>query len=124
MAVCRERRSVTGLLVPAVAPVLAVDDDVEPELTGDVDGLVTRHVVDEDDPTHDVVRNVRIRPLERPRGVVGGHHDDDQWCRCRIAARRSHGRTGGVGAFLDADPRAIEIVVGRHRARGYTRVPA
>ena len=35
-----ERRVVARLLVAAVAPVLGVDDDVEAELAGDVDGLV------------------------------------------------------------------------------------
>ena len=54
-----------------------MDDDVEPELPGDVDGLVARHVVDEDDLVDRVVRNVGVGPLERPGGVVGGHDDDD-----------------------------------------------
>ena len=54
-----------------------MDDHVEPELAGDVDGLVAGHVVDEDDPVDQVVRDVGVRPLERPRRVVGGHDDDD-----------------------------------------------
>ena len=37
-----QRRVVARLLVAAVAPVLGVDDDVETELPGDVDGLVAR----------------------------------------------------------------------------------
>ena len=62
----RERRVVAGLLVAAVAEVLAVDDDVEPELPGDLDGLVAGHVVDEDDVVDQVVRDVGVRPLEGP----------------------------------------------------------
>ena len=69
----RERRVVAGLLVAAVAEVLAVDDDVEPELAGDVDRLVARHVVDEDDPVDDVVRGCR-RTSARA-----------SWPRCRRA---------------------------------------
>ena len=68
---------VARLLVAAVAQVLLVDDHVEAELAGDVDGLVLRHVVDEDDPVDEIVGDVRVRPLERLRGVVGGHDDDD-----------------------------------------------
>ena len=65
----REGRVVAGLLVAAVAPVLAVDDHVEPELPGDLDGLVARHVVDQDDPVDDVVRDVGVGPLERPAAL-------------------------------------------------------
>jgi hypothetical protein len=73
----RKRRVIARLLVPAVTQVLAVDDHVKPELPGDVHGLVTRHVVDEDDPADDVVRDVGVSPFERPRSVIGGHDDDD-----------------------------------------------
>ena len=61
--------------------------DLEAEMPGDLDGLVARHVVDEDDLVDRVVRDVVVRPLQRPGGVVGGHDDDD--------ARR-----GGVGCRL------------------------
>ena len=84
-----EGRVVARLLVAAVAAVLGVDDDVEPELAGDLDGLVVRHVVDEDDLVDEVVRDVGVRPLERPRRVVGGHHDDE--------ARRGGGASVGSG---------------------------
>ena len=72
-----ERPVVAGLLVAAVAQVLAVDDDLEAELAGDLDGLVLRHVVDEDHVVDEVVRDVGVRPLERLGRVVGGHDDDD-----------------------------------------------
>ena len=94
-----QRRVVARLLVAAVAPVLGVDDDVEAELAGDVDGLVARHVVDEDDLVDEVVRDVGVRPLERPRGVVGGHDDDDPgdpaaWVMARRVADSDRGVTG------------------------------
>jgi hypothetical protein len=54
-----------------------MDDHVEAQLAGDVDGLVVGHVVDQDDPAHDVVRDVGIGAFERQRRVVGGHDDDD-----------------------------------------------
>ena len=95
----RERRVVARLLVAAVAPVLAVDDDVEAELPGDLDRLVARHVVDQDDLVDEVVRDVGVRPLERPGGVVGGHHDDERagwrWPRT-WASREGYRSTGRV----------------------------
>ncbi len=72
-----QRPVVGGLLVAAIAEVLAMDDDLQAEPPGDLDRLVAGHVVDEDDVVDQVVRDVRIRALERLRGVVGGHHDDD-----------------------------------------------
>jgi len=72
-----EGRPVTGLLIAAIAKVLAVDDHVEAEAPSDVDGLVLGHIVDEDDAIHDLVRNIGVGPLERQGGVVGGHDDDD-----------------------------------------------
>ena len=93
----RQGRVVARLLVAAVAAVLAVDDDVEPELPGDVDGLVARHVVDQDDLVDEVVRDVRIRALERPRRVVGGHHDDEAR-RGRLARIPAWARAKGTAA--------------------------
>ena len=90
VGVRREGRVVAGLLVAAIAAVLAVDDDVEPELPGDVDRLVPRDVVDEDDPVDEVVRDVGVGPLERPGRVVGGHDDDD----ARIVGRGGHPGSG------------------------------
>ena len=74
-----ERPVVARLLVAAVAQVLAVDDDLEAEPLRDLDGLVPRHVVHEDHVVDEVVRDVRVRALERPGGVVRGHDDDDAW---------------------------------------------
>ena len=85
-----------------------------PELPGDVDGLVARHVVDEDDPVDEVVRDVGVGPLERPRGVVGGHDDDDARARARV------GRSGA-----DGSPVGASVGVERSRAEAYrTGCPA
>ena len=94
----REGRVVARLLVAAVAPVLAVDDHVQPELPGDVDGLVARHVVDEDDPVDQVVRDVGVRPLQRPGGVVGGHDDDHARHAAGAGWRSGRGWAGGPRA--------------------------
>ena len=72
-----QRRVVARLLVAAVAAVLAVDDDLEAQLPGDLDRLVLRHVVDEDHVVDEVVGDVGIRPLEGAGRVVRGHDDDD-----------------------------------------------
>ena len=72
----RERGVVAGLLVAAVALVLIVDVDLEPDPMGDLDGLVMGHVVDQDHVVHDAARDVRVRALEGPRGVVRGHDHD------------------------------------------------
>jgi hypothetical protein len=87
-----ERRVVAGLLVATVAPVLGVDDHVEPELAGDVHGLVRGDIVHEDDPVDQVVRDIGVRTLERPRGVVGRHDDHDVG-----AGRLGRLRHGGKG---------------------------
>ena len=68
---------VARLLIPAVATILAMHDHVEAEVAGDFHGLVAGDVVDEDDAVDQVMRDVGIRAFERPRGVVGRHHDDD-----------------------------------------------
>ncbi len=81
-----ERRVVAGLLVAAVAAVLAVDDHLEAEPPGDLHGLVARDVVDEDHPIHEVVGHVRVRALEGERRVIGGHDDHDAASR---SGRRS-----------------------------------
>ena len=67
---------VARLLVAAVATVLAVDDDLQAEVLGDVDRFVLRHVIDQDDVVDDVERDVGVGPLEGLGRVVGGHHDD------------------------------------------------
>jgi hypothetical protein len=80
---------VAGLLVAAVAEVLAMDDDLEAEPAGDVDGLVPGHVVDQDHVVDQVLRHVGVRPLERLGGVVRGHDDHD-------ARRLRHGAQGSA----------------------------
>ena len=125
-----ERRVVARLLVAAVAPVLGVDDDVEPEVPGDVDGLVLGHVVDEDDLVDEVVRDVGVGALERQGRVVGGHDDDEV-----RAGRRRHGGKGTRGAgrlgsrsSLDrhrgcATIRAAARPAARTRIRAHVRTP-
>ena len=71
-----------------------MDDRFEAEVPGDLDGLVPGDVVDQDDVVDDVVRDVRVRALERPRGVVGRHHDDDPRAR---RVRRGGLRARAVG---------------------------
>ena len=94
-----ERRVVAGLLVAPVPAVLRVDDHVETEVPGDLDGLVAGDVVDEDDALDEFVRDVRVRPFERTRGVVRGHHDDESWGR-----RSRHRRDGHDGRVPDGAP--------------------
>ena len=91
-----QRRVVAGLLVAAVAAVLAVDDDLESEPLGDLHGLVARHVVDEDHPVDDVVGHVRVGPLQGEGRVVGGHDDHEAAARGRAGRRRPAGRCGEV----------------------------
>ena len=129
-----ERRVVARLLVAAVAPVLRVDDDVEAEVPGDVDGLVLRHVVDEDDLVDDVVRDVGVGALERQGRVVGGHDDDDALSLGHarsIARRRGHGTvTEVVRRYAPSPLRRIRAHVRpplwqyRHRPRHRRAHPA
>ena len=87
-----ERGVVAGLLVAAVAEVLAVDDHVEAEMAGDGDRVVPGYVVDQDDLRHDRVRNVAVGSFERLGGVVGRHDDDDA-----LTGRRGQARAAGAG---------------------------
>ena len=54
-----------------------MDNVVQAQPMGDFDGPVARDVIDEDDPLHEGMRDVGVRPLQRPRRVVGGHDHDD-----------------------------------------------
>ena len=86
---------IAHLLVSAIAAVLTMDDDVEAEPLRDLHRLVARHVVDEDHVVDQLVRDVRIRPLEGAGGVVRRHDDDDLG---RAGLRPGHGgvvRAGG-----------------------------
>ena len=72
-----QRFRVAGLLVRAVAVVAVVHEDLEAELSRDVERGVGRAVVHQDHEVHGVLRQLLVRQPERPSGVVGGHHDDD-----------------------------------------------
>src|SRR5262249_6997233 len=61
-----------------VVPV--VDEDLETELTGDVEGLIGGTVVDENDGADRVLRQLLVRHAERPARIVGWHHDHDFGC--------------------------------------------
>ncbi len=75
-----------------------MDDHLQTEVAGDVHGLVVRDVIDEDDPVDAVVRDVGVRALERQRGVVRGHDDDD----ARFGSGLGHGAKGsGSPATLE-----------------------
>ena len=74
----RERRRVAGLLVPAVSPVLRVDDDLEPlDRPGERHGPVAGGVVDEEDVVDALLRDLLEAPEQGLLGVVGGHDDRD-----------------------------------------------
>jgi len=68
---------VAGLLVAAVAEVLAVDDDLQVEQLGNGDGVVAGEVVDQDHVVDHTRRDVAVGADQRPGGVVGGHDHDD-----------------------------------------------
>ena len=72
-----ERLRVAGLLVGAVAVVLVVDEDLQPELARDLQRAVGRAVVDEDDEVHSLLGQLLVRHAQRAAGVVGRHDDDD-----------------------------------------------
>jgi hypothetical protein len=72
-----ERLRVTGLLVGAVAVVLVVDEDLEPQLPRDLERLVGGAVVHQDDQVDRVLRQLLVGEAQGPAGVVGRHDHDD-----------------------------------------------
>ena len=91
-------------------------------MPGDIDGLVLRHVVDEDDLVDDVVRDVGVGALKRPRRVVGGHDDDDAG-----AGRLGHARSIALRtAAIRGGPshRTVIGVVRRYGQQPQTGDPA
>jgi hypothetical protein len=76
-----ERLEVARLLVAAVADVVGVPDRVDRQAARDVDGLVGRLVVDQDDLVDPVVGDGAEGLLQRARRVAGGHHDNDLGAR-------------------------------------------
>jgi hypothetical protein len=77
-------------------------------LAGDCDGVVLGHVVDQDDPAHELMRDVVVRALQRLRGVVGRHDDDDASLRGFCGRRRNRRTIAGH----------IGPIVGRRLVRG------
>ena len=67
-----QRRVVARLLVAAVAPVLGMDDHVEAELAGDVDGLVLDTSSTRMIRSIEVVRDVGVGALERRAALYAG----------------------------------------------------
>src|SRR5207245_3413337 len=82
-----QRFGVAGLLVGPVAVVAIVDEDLQPELSRDVQRGVGGAVVDEDHEVDRVFRQLLVGHAQRPARVVGGHHDDD-FRRARLAHAR------------------------------------
>ena len=90
--------------------------------------VVARHVVDEDDPVDDVVRDVGVRPLERLRRVVGRHDDHDGRA---VVGTRDPGRGQGIAgqsectldvpAPTDDQPAAVPDDASRTSARSVPR---
>ncbi len=72
-----QRLEIARLLVAAVAAVLDVHDNLEPEALGNVDRIVVADIVDQDDFVDDIHRQTAIGRFEGARGVVRGHDDDD-----------------------------------------------
>jgi hypothetical protein len=114
-----ERSVIAGLLVAAVAAVLAMDDHLEAEPPGNLHGLVARDIVDEDHPVDDVVGHVRVRPLEGEGRVVGGHDDHDATAQGRgggcgdgpgggIGRRRHAAKGTGIGGW-QGDPSMVPV---------------
>jgi len=91
---------VAGLLVSAVSAILLVNRDVESEVVRDVDRLILRHVVDQNDVVNDVVRNVVVGPFERECRVVGRHHDHDAWLSGRLHAHGLRAVAVGLQGWL------------------------
>ena len=77
VGVALQRLEVARLLVAAVADVVGMPDEVQRQLARELDRVVGRGVVDEDDLVDPAARDPGHRRLERPGGVAGGHHDDD-----------------------------------------------
>ena len=76
VGVALERLEVARLLVAAVADVVRVPDDVQRQLARELDGVVGRGVVDEDDLVDPRLGDAVDGRLERLGGVARGHHDD------------------------------------------------
>ena len=110
-----QRLRVARLLVRAITVVLVMDEDLEAELPGDLEGGVGGAVVHEDHEADGVLRQFLVCQAERPPRVVGGHHDDDLRLRlhddprlqrrCHLVSRRNLaylGRSGPkIRIFLD-----------------------
>src|SRR5262245_54995564 len=67
---------VAGLLVPAVAEVLRMNEGADAKATRGPDGLVPARVIDENDLVHDLVGQLFIGLAEGALRVVGGQDDD------------------------------------------------
>ena len=93
-----ERLQITGLLVPAVADVVRVPDEVERQRPGHVDRLVGRLVVNEDDLVDPLGRDPVHRRDQCPGRVSRRHDHEDPRLRAgrfRIAISRGRGRSVG-----------------------------
>ena len=72
-----ERFRVAGLLVGAVAVIPVVDEDLQPELPGDLERRVGRAVVHEDHHADGVLGQLLVRHPKGAARVVRGHDHDD-----------------------------------------------
>ncbi len=112
---------VARLLVPAVADVVRVPDQVDRQAARQLDRVVGRLVVHQDDLVHDLTRDRVDRPLERERRVAGRHHDDDLRLPLRggrwRGPRRARGRPlrGRQSSRAEGYPRCL---AGRVASRG------
>jgi len=77
VGVVLQRPEVTRLLIATVAHVVRVPDDLQRQRAGDLDGVVGRLVVDEDDVVDPAGGDGAVGPLERLARVVRRHDDDD-----------------------------------------------
>ena len=81
-----QRLAVAGLLITAIATVLAVTDDLDVELRCDLQRVVRTRIVDEDDLVVAAFRQSVVGFLERQCRIVGRHDYHDlrlsNWRAC------------------------------------------
>src|SRR4051794_19930204 len=74
-----ERLDITGLLVAAIALVLAVKNNAQPELARHLRSGVGGKIIDDNTLLNDAGRNFAKGLLQGPARIVGWHDDDDFW---------------------------------------------
>ena len=104
LSVPLQRLEITGLLIASIADVVRVPDDVHVELTRDLQRLVRRVVVDEDDLVDERSRDRANGDRQGLGRIERRHHDHGFRARARISHREPRHRRF---RFDPAPPRSL-----------------